>query len=203
MQRTRLLLGYGAVIVTAMTLTSPVFAQGPGIGFGASVGANIPEGDYADGAKTGLVATGFLALRMNTNVALRGELFWSRSDLDNAVVRKVGDAVLPEDGIGNVTGDVDLVGGLANLEVSAGSSILRPYAIGGVGVYRRRVAQDVEGAAQEFRDLKESDSKFGWNAGAGLKLSLAGFGMFLEARYHSVSTEPKTNFIPVTVGISF
>lgn len=203
MHRTRLLLTCGAAMVTAVTLTTPAHAQGPGIGFGASIGANVPEGDYSDGAKTGLVATGFLALRMNSNVALRGELFWSRSDLDNAIIHKVGDAVLPDDGIGDVTGDVNLVGGLASLEVSAGSSILRPYAIGGVGVYRRRVAQDVAGAAQEFRDLEKSDSEFGWNAGGGIKVALAGFAMFLEARYHSVSTDPETNFIPVTVGIAF
>jgi hypothetical protein len=42
---------------------------------------------------------------------LRGELLWSRSDLDNAFIRKVGNSVLPSDGVGAVTGNVNMIGG--------------------------------------------------------------------------------------------
>ena len=138
------------VALVALAAASPLAAQKAGVGFGGSIGANVPNGDFSDGAKTGLVANGFVGIGTG-RVGLRGELFWSRSDLDNAVIRKVGNAVLPSEGIGNVSGNVNLVGAAANLVLPLGQSMVRPYVIGGVGVYRRRVAQDIGGAIDEFR----------------------------------------------------
>lgn len=187
---------------------APLAAQGgpqaPGLGLGVAVGANVPNGSYSDGVKTGLVVTGFAVARLTTALGVRGELFWSRSDIDNPVVQNVGGTVLPPGGYDKVSGNVDLIGGEANGVWTFGRSILQPYAIGGVGVYRRRVSQDVSGTIAEFRSLRDSDTDFGWNGGLGLRLSLAGLTAFAEARYHSVSTTPdRTTFIPVTVGLEF
>src|SRR5687767_385060 len=90
-------------------VSTPLSAQKAGLGFGASIGANVPNGgDFGSGAKTGLVANGFVGVG-TTNFGLRGELFWSRSDLDNAVIRRVGNQVLPSGGDRNVSGNVDLI----------------------------------------------------------------------------------------------
>src|SRR5215207_4320238 len=96
----------GVALITLATASSPLAAQKAGLGFGASIGANVPNGEFADGAKTGLVANGFVGLGTG-RFGLRGELFWSRSDLDNAFIRKVGNAVLPSEGVGTVTGHVN------------------------------------------------------------------------------------------------
>src|SRR4051812_46651551 len=104
----------GVALMALVTATSPLAAQKTGIGFGASIGANLPNGEFADGAKTGLVANGFVGVGAG-RFGLRGELFWSRSDLDNPFIRKVGNDVLPETGSNTVTGDVNLIGGVANL----------------------------------------------------------------------------------------
>ena len=124
-------LGVALAALTAMT--SPLAAQKAGIGFGGSIGANVPNGEFGNGAKTGLVANGFVGVGTG-RFGLRGELFWSRSDLDNAFIRKVGNAVLPSDGIGTVTGNVNLIGAAANLVLPLTQSIVKPYVIGGVGV---------------------------------------------------------------------
>ena len=192
-------------LAAATALLAPLStAAAQGVGLGASVGANVPSGGFADAAKTGLVATGFVALRATSSLGVRGELFWSRSDIDNPLVREAGGAVLPSTGVGGTTGNVDLVGAAANATVGFGTSVLQPYLIGGVGVYRRRVSQDVSGTVSEFRHLRDSDTDFGWNGGAGVRLSLGGVSVFAEARYHAVSTAPeRTTFVPVTVGVEF
>jgi hypothetical protein len=203
MSRTRTLATLG---VAAMSLgaAAPLMAQKAGVGFGASIGANVPNGDYSSGAKTGLVANGFIGLGTG-RFGLRGELFWSRSDLDNAIIRKVGNAVLPSDGVGNVTGNVNLIGGTANIVLPLTQSVVKPYLIGGVGVYNRRVSQNVAGTVDEFQSLKDSQSrKIGYNGGLGLSIGGVGPSFFIEARYHSVATEPdKTRFVPVVIGFSF
>lgn len=189
--------------VAIFALSSPLTAQKAGIGFGASVGANMPNGEFADGAKTGLVANGFVGLGTG-RFGVRGELFWSRSDLDNAFIRKAGNAVLPSNGIGDVSGNVNLIGASANLVLSLTQSVIRPYAIGGVGVYRRRVSQDISGTIDEFRSLRDTQTDVGYNGGLGIAIGGIGPSFFIEARYHSVATTPeKTKFIPVVVGFTF
>ena len=157
----------------------------------------------ASGAKTGLVANGFVGVGTG-RFGLRGELFWSRSDLDNAVIRKVGNAVLPSDGVGTVTGNVNLVGASANLVLPLTQSIVKPYVIGGGGVYRRRVAQDIGGTLDEFRSLRDTQTDVGYNGGVGLSIGGMGPSLFIEARYVSVATSPdRTKFVPVVIGFSF
>ena len=202
MSRTRTLATLG---VAAMSLgaSAPLMAQKAGVGFGASIGANVPNGDYSNGTKTGLVANGFVGLGTG-RFGLRGELFWSRSDLDNAIIRKVGDVVLPSNGVGDVTGDVNLIGASANIVLPLTQSTIKPYLIGGVGVYNRRVAQNISGTIDEFRSLDNKQTEMGYNGGVGLSIGGAGPSFFIEARYHSVATEPdKTRFVPVVLGFSF
>jgi len=182
---------------------SPLAAQKAGLGFGASVGANVPNGKFADGAQTGLVVNGFAGIGTG-KFGLRGELFWSRSDLDNAFIRKVGNSVLPSDGVANVSGNVNLVGGVANLVLPLSQSMIKPYVIGGVGVYRRRVAQDIGGTVDEFQSLRDTQTDVGYNGGVGLSIGGLGPSLFIEARYVSVATSPdRTKFVPVVIGFTF
>lgn len=193
----------GAALMTLATAASPLAAQKAGIGFGGSIGANVPNGEFGNGAKTGLVATGFAGVGTG-RVGLRGELFWSRSDLDNAFIRKVGNAVLPSSGFGTVTGNVNLVGASANLVLPLTQSMVKPYLIGGVGVYHRRVAQDIGGTLDEFKNLRDTQTDVGYNGGVGISIGGLGPSLFIEARYVSVATTPdRTKFVPVVVGFSF
>lgn len=193
-----------AVTAAAIALPATAAAQAPGIGIGIAAGQNVPTADYADAASTGLVLNGFVELRTASALGLRGSLFWSRSDIDNPLIREEDGVTLPEGPDYDVRGDVDLIGASADVTLGASSGVIRPYAIGGVGVYRRRVSQDVEGAVEEFQALRRSETDVGFNGGLGLRLALGGLSAFAEARYYSVASTPeRTNFIPITVGIAF
>ena len=125
-------------------------------------------------------------------------------DLDNPFIRKVGNNVLPSQGLGTVTGNVNLVGAAANFVLPLMQSVVRPYLIGGVGVYNRRVSQDVGGTIDEFQNLRDEQTDVGYNGGIGLSIGGLGPSFFLEARYVSVATAPdRTKFIPVVLGFSF
>ena len=182
----------------------PAAAQAPGIGIGIAAGQNIPAADYGDAAKTGLVLNGFVELRTASALGLRASLFWSRSDIDNPLIREQDGVTLPDGSDYDVRGDVDLVGASADVTLGASSGVIRPYVVGGLGVYRRRVSQDVDGAIAEFQSLRRSETDVGYNGGVGLRLALGGLAPFAEARYYSVATTPeRTNFVPITVGIAF
>ncbi|HEY9516766.1 MAG TPA: outer membrane beta-barrel protein [Gemmatimonadaceae bacterium] len=179
-------------------------AQGPGVGFGIAAGANVPTADYGDAAKAGLVLNGFVELGTGGPLGVRGSLFWSRSDIDNPLIKDNRGVTLPDNPDYNVTGNVDLVGASLDLTLGRTQGVIRPYVVGGVGVFRRRVSQDIEGAVNEFNDLRRNDTDVGFNGGVGLRLSLGGAAVFAEARYYSVATEPdRTNFVPVVIGLAF
>jgi hypothetical protein len=195
----------GAALGVALVVpAAPLRAQLPGVGLGASLGANLPAQKYDEGAKPGVVGTLFAELRLGAPVSLRGSLLWSRSDIDNPLIRPVNADNLPAVRAGDVSGDVNLLGASADLAFDLGRSMLRPYVVGGVGMYRRRVAQDIRGATEEYRTLRRTDTDVGYNGGLGLKLALGVASVFAEARYYSVRTTPdRTNFVPVMVGLSF
>ena len=193
----------GVALAGLAAAATPLAAQKAGLGFGASIGANVPNGKFADGAQTGLVVNGFAGYGTG-KFGLRGELFWSRSDLDNAFIRKLGNSVLPSDVPGDVTGNVDLVGAVANLVLPLSQSTIKPYVIGGLGVYRRRVAQDISGTVDEFRSLEDTQTDLGYNGGVGISIGGLGPSLFIEARYVSVATSPdRTKFVQVVLGCTF
>jgi hypothetical protein len=56
----------------------------------------------------------------------------------------------------------------------------------------------------ETGDDSNSQTKFGLNAGAGLRFQLTGFSTFIEARWHTIFTEGRNaQMVPITVGITF
>jgi hypothetical protein len=68
------------------------------------------------------------------------------------------------------------------------------YGIGGIGYYNTR---------EPFFDGDQSQSNFGWNIGGGFRFPLSGFSAYVEARFHSVSSNPGMTFVPITFGLVF
>jgi len=68
------------------------------------------------------------------------------------------------------------------------------YAVGGAGYYW---TDDANGGARS--------RAAGWNAGAGIRLSLGSVRLFGEARYHATRTGAgdDARFIPVSIGVLF
>lgn len=81
---------------------------------------------------------------------------------------------------------------------------MRPYAIGGLGLYQL-TASLTDGSGVSFSD---SETGFGFNGGAGIRFGGA-IGIFVESRFHQFSVTPgggvtsTSRFIPVSVGVTF
>jgi hypothetical protein len=179
-------------------LLAAAFFSAGAQGIGISVGTLVPQGDLADGAKTGFV--GIASLEMGSQMALRVEALWANSDLKGRIITSADGVPVPENA--QISGDVKFVGGLATLVFHLGAGPLRPYLLGGAGYYNRSGSQKAVDAAGELDELSLKESDLGFHAGAGIKVQLGGLAAFAEARYHRVNTDDiKTNFVPVVVGL--
>jgi hypothetical protein len=177
-----------ALLAVAVCSASPAYAQLPS--FGISAGATIPVGDFGDRNDAGYNFGAHARVSMPlVPFALRAELQHSRmkfSDSDaNTLVTS-----------GTINGDFDV-----------GSPLLlaRPYVTAGLGGYYMKTA--LRGATIGTTRYDDVTS-FGLNGGAGVRMPLAGFSAFVEARVHWVNTGDEflsgsATYIPLVFGITF
>jgi hypothetical protein len=180
----------GAALAGVAIASAPLAAQSGRPTFGVAAGATFPIGDFGDLYKSGYSIGAHLGVRPATSpLGFRLEGTFNQHDYKPT-------------NLGNV--QLNVLGLIANVLAGAAGAAdaVRPYAIGGVGVYNLRSKLAGETA---------SSTKFGVNGGAGIDLPLSGIGVFLEARYHHVFSDTDDNdgfgfnaaFIPITVGIRF
>lgn len=186
----RLSLVLSAVALTAL-FTSPAAAQSAkAVSVGISGGAAIPFGDFGEDYTTGY--NGTLSLGFNSVGTPLGIRF-------DAMYNKMG--VKDDRTISIPGGIVDaaiITSANANLVYALPGTGIRPYLIGGGGVYGTKL--DIDGTGSD----PETKSKFGVNGGIGAAFPLSGFNTFVEARLHHIFTDGSaTQFIPVTFGLSF
>lgn len=169
------------VMASAQESTRPV-------SFGVSGGLSLPVGDTGDGLDAGFNVTGHLMFKPAslTNLGFRLDAAFDRFGYkasDNANFRSIS--------------------GSANAVYSFPQSspgVIRPYVIGGVGMYNLKTTADAGG----INFGSESVTKVGAQGGVGINFQLSGFTTFLEAKYVNIFTEgSSTSFIPVTFGIRF
>lgn len=171
---------YLAVAVAAVALsasTSSAQSTKP-ISLGISIGAAIPVGDLADDYKTGYNGTVSLGLNsVGSPIGFRIDGMYNKLTPKELVD-------LP---------DIILTSANANIVYALPGVGIRPYLIGGGGIY---------GYKSDFSGAK-TKTDFGVNGGIGASFPLSGFTTFIEARYHHIFTDNvATQFIPVTFGIS-
>jgi hypothetical protein len=184
------------LLATGVLVLAPVHLAAQGIGLG--VGTLVPQGDLAEGAKTGFV--GIASLEFGSRTSLRIEALWANSSLDGRIISDGSGVPLPSNA--DVSGDVQFIGGLASLVFHLGEGPVRPYLMGGAGYYNRDVSQKASDAAGNLGELSLKESELGFHVGAGLKLTVFGISAFGEARYHTVKSEgDATNFVPIVVGV--
>ncbi len=175
----RIALTFAALAALAAASSTSSAQSTKPVSLGISAGAAIPTGDIGDDYNTGWNATVSLGF--------------------NSVGSPVGFRI---DGMYNQFGakdgvnlfDTKISSANANLVYALPGTGIRPYLIGGAGVYGLKY--DAPG-----RDMI---TKLGLNGGIGASFPLSGFNTFVEARFHHVfSDDYSTQFIPVTFGISF
>ena len=158
-------------------------AQRPQVGIGG--GATLPVSDLSDIQSTGwhgLVTMGYRPAMSPVGFRLDG------------MYHSLGGE---ETGPGT-NRDFRAIALTGNVVVEAPGMAVRPYLIGGAGLYNTKL----EGA--------ESKNNLGINGGLGLKFRVMDFDTFVEARYHTAidalgsgDNERSASFVPITFGVSF
>jgi len=157
---------------------------GGGASFGAFGGISMPLSDYSDEVKTGWDVGAVVQFKPPASrIGFQVDGTYMENNLD------------PTGGKDRwFYGTGDVVFGFPVAE----STRLRPYLIGGGGIY---------GVKRKFDNGTQSQSatKFGLNAGAGFDLTFqSNVSVFVEGRFHNVFTEGSdAKFIPVSAGIRF
>jgi len=200
----------------SVPLSAQVVVSKP-VRFGIAGGATVPVSDISDFSKTGWHAGALVEAGVPLFPwGLRIDAMW------NQLGKKETD-------IGTVKNRI--IDGTVNATYSFGGlSTTKFYLIGGLGIYNMktevtdmpivfaaseqearadapRVARQIApptGQTGEFDEAENTQTKFGLNAGAGLRFQLTGFSTFIEARWHTIFTEGKNaQMVPISVGITF
>lgn len=215
--------GSAVAAVMSITMSVPLSAQvalSRPVRFGVAGGATVPVSSTSDVSETGWHAGALLDIGVPLFPwGLRVDAMWNQ---------------LGEKDTQFGTEKNRIIDGTLNATYSFGGlSVTKFYLIGGLGVYNMktevenvplliapadlstqqsqraspRIARQIAppmGQIGEFSDNEDTQTKFGLNAGAGLRFQLTGFSTFVEARWHTIFTEGKnTQVIPISVGITF
>lgn len=194
---------HAALTTAAVALTAAAAqAQVNPFGFGVSAGAAVPTGDFADGVNTGYSVDGLVTLRVPASpVSFRGEVGYTRFGYKTSAFEEDVD----------VSGNVRFISGVANVVLTfpAGpTAVVRPYLIGGLGIYNGRNSFSGGGVTVNTN----SQNKFGFNGGAGIEIPLSGITGMGEVRFVSVRTEGENdddvlpvnaNHVAIRFGIRF
>jgi opacity protein-like surface antigen len=169
--------------------------------FGTAASVTFPVGDFAsdvngDGFKPGWQGMVFLGFRMGGSpLGFRvAGMYGINAANDQLRVDLTSRAARPTDA------QTKFVGGDADLTFALPAPTrLKPYVLGGVGLYKVTVSVTSGGVTADT-----SATRFAWNLGGGFTVGLGGAALFFEARYvhvDAVSGFPQTPFIPITAGI--
>lgn len=166
----------GALLLSAATAQAQV-----SIGVGG--GLTIPLGDFGDVAKTGWHGLANVGYDLPSGLGLRGDFYYGENKFDG------------------VSGKTKLAGGFGNVLYNFKSpGSIHPYVLGSIGFLNAKGEASAGGVT-----LSDSETKIAFGGGAGIKFKAGSdASIFVEGRYISVNTtDSNTNFIPITVGVSF
>ena len=169
--------------VSASTAHAQAAAAARPVSFGVTGGLSIPTGDFGDFFESGYNVGALLEFTPRLSpVTLRVE-----GDYQRFAVKDV-----------DSESDLRMISGTANALFKFGSAtMVRPYVLGGVGLF------NVGGTG----DDGESENKFGYNVGGGLEIPLSGITVFGDVRFQQVRVgdegESNFNLVPIKVGIRF
>jgi hypothetical protein len=165
----------GAVVLGAMLVVSPLAGQWRGH-VQAGGGVAVSTGVFKeDGGKTGWLA------QVAGGLMSPGGIIGARIN-----------GTFAKHNFASGTGSFKILGAMGDILVSPKmSGKLGGYALAGAGF-------------QNMKAGEAKQTKFAWNAGAGVLVKAGSLGIFLEGRFLSINTEnQKTNTIPITAGVRF
>jgi opacity protein-like surface antigen len=173
------------------------------VSFGVAGGLSIPTGDAGDLFASGFNVDALLEVqRPASPLAFRFEAGYQRLELKDDI----------RDLFEELGGDIDvnarIFSGLANVLYKFPGTTVRPYVLGGVGVFNLGGSASISGFEEfeEELDTEESGSttSFGYNVGGGLEVPLSGITVFGDVRFQQIRIDGSGfNIVPIKVGIRF
>jgi hypothetical protein len=176
---------------------APVAADAQGdkkLSLGLMGGLALPVGDLSDGVNSGFNVTGNVWLPLGSTLKFRGDIGYdsfegtgstSIAGFDLNVLSLTGNVVFP----------------LGREQAEGG---IRPYLIGGGGLYRSTYDVNIAGFGSS-----SSGNDPGFSVGGGFEFQLSGFSTFAEARFVNVfggdapGRSGNARWMPITFGIRF
>ena len=177
--------GVTALALATLLAAPALRAQGAEFALGGGVG--IPLGTFDDAVKIGwhgLAAVSFVPNGWPVGIQIDGQYQQYKFDGSTSLKDRF------------IMGTANIVFKFKSSEESR----VRPYLIGGGGVYNVKAT-----GTNDLGTIVEGGvTKFGLNAGAGFDFKAGGAGLFVESRFHDVFTSGENvKFLPITVGIRF
>ena len=190
-------------MVVASFAAASVAAQGVHPQFGLGGGLMAPVGDYhatasGQGFNTAWHGLALLAFKLPAlPVGFRIDATYGANSANDSLKAQLTTQ------LGEPTDKKTKLAGVSvNVTYPAASSApVRPYAIGGVGLYHMTISTSTSASTGD-----RAATKLAWDLGGGLAFALRGVTLFFEARYvnvAAVSGLPRTTFLPFTTGIRF
>jgi hypothetical protein len=176
MQRLSIIVASFTLLSTSRSVmaqtTAPQTMPVPILGIGG--GISVPAGGIAKDRQPGFNLDALAVFRTPSEpLGLRGEVLYQYFGRDQNVATST---------------TANTVAFLVNVVYHAPKSQVRPYLIGGMGLYH----------------ISDHGNNAGFNAGTGLTIPLTGMGAYAEARVHfALSQGPSFVTIPITFGITF
>jgi opacity protein-like surface antigen len=155
-------------------------------------GLNMPQGDSAEGTKTGAALGGGLTYTLTNRFVVGGEVLTNGVGLDDETQDFYGDDV-------DVSMSVLRYSGFATYTVSR-PSLHTFFLKGTAGSYDARLKMSMAG-----QELSMSASEFGFGGGVGFQFNgKSGTALIVETLFHHVpGDEGDMNFVTATVGLHF
>jgi hypothetical protein len=165
------------------------------VSFGIGGGTSIPVRDTRTAYRTGFNGGAFLRVDLGTlPLSFRADCIYQNFELRPAAIPPAG---TPGGGTGT------LLGGLGDALLYMRHGGVRPYLIGGVGVYAVRAEFDAN-------DLPtKTETRLGAHGGAGLLLTFGSLALYAEGTLDHLApragapSASAIQVVPVTVGVIF
>jgi hypothetical protein len=165
--------------------------DGKPVSFGVMGGLSLPMGNLGDAYDSGYNITG------NVYLMPAGKRFSLRGDVgyESFGGQSIGTVASSDFSVLSVTGNI-----LFPLGSNSSEGSMRPYLIGGAGIYRGSSDITITGLGSE----SVSSTDLGIAVGGGIEFKLSGFTTFAEARFTNVFSDgDSSTWIPLTFGIRF
>ncbi len=173
------------VLVGLASLGATAIVEAQSARFGIGVGLTAPTSDFGTLDKAGWHVLGKVDFKIPmAPVGVR---------VDGLYAQTSHDALFSPDG------NTKLIGGLANVvfNVPMAVPMVQPYVLAGGGLYNYKIKAPSQ-------NIDDSETKFTYDAGAGVSIGAGPLHFFVEGRYVSVRTSGSPlNFLPITAGVTF